>query len=139
MELLGLDEAERDEWTRKFNAGSLHYDHPPLFLYNRPAGVVGEREVMQAIAQERGVGFIDLQRVQPDPKAIRSVKRNLVTETKMVPVKRDGSTLWIAMSNPRDTASLDRFRLETGCRLVPVMAMSNAIQEWIERHYPEGG
>ncbi len=102
-------------------------------------GLVEEREVLQAKAQEAGIGFVDLDRVRIEPDAIACLSRELVTRHGVIPVKKDGSSLWLAMSDHQGMTILDAVKEATGCRVVPVLATPSGIQHAIDRYYPVGG
>ncbi len=101
-------------------------------------GMVGEREVIQARAQEQGIAFADLDRVQIDSSAINIVPERLVKAHSAIPVKKDGTTLWVAMANVSNIAALDDIRMASGCRVVPVLAVPGAIEDAIRKYYGGG-
>jgi len=156
MDLLDLDIVEQANWIRRWNgpsdsrpallnAGRLwraktffKNDHDLVEELIR-RGLVGEREVLQAKAMASGLGFVDLERVQIEPSAFTDVPPDLVTRTRSIPVKRDGGTLFVVVSSSNDSAAIDAFKEATGCRIVPVFAVSAAINEAIEKYFPEGG
>ena len=74
-------------------------------------GFVGEREVIQARAQEQGIAFADLDRVQIDSSALNIVPERLVRAHSAIPVKKDGQNLYVAMANTSNIAALDDIRM----------------------------
>ena len=98
-------------------------------------GFVGEREVIQARAQEQGIAFADLDRVQIDSSALNVVPERLVKAHSAIPVKKDGNTLYVAMANTSNIAALDDIRMASGCRVIPVLAVSGAIEDAIRKNY----
>jgi type IV pilus assembly protein PilB len=100
--------------------------------------IVGEREVMQGKASESGYGFADLDRVQIDSGAINVVPERLVKLHSTIPIKKDGTTLWVATNNPNNIAALDDIRMASGCRVVPVLAVPGAIDDAIKKYYGGG-
>jgi type IV pilus assembly protein PilB len=100
--------------------------------------LTGEREILQAKAQEMGYAFADLDRVVIDPEAIASVPQTVCSEHKIIPVKRDGSNLWLALAEPNDRAALEAVRVVANCRIIPVLAVSSAIDEAIAKYYGAG-
>ena len=100
--------------------------------------LVGEREILQAKAQEAGMAFADLDRVQIDSSAINVVPDRIVKQHNAIPVKKDGQTLWVAMSKPGDIMALDDFKMASGCRVIPVMAVPAAIDDAIKKYYGGG-
>ncbi len=101
-------------------------------------GFVGEREVIQARAQEQGIAFADLDRVQIDSRALNIVPERIVKMHSAIPVKKDGQTLYVAMANTSNIAALDEIRMTSGCRVIPVLAVPGAIEDAIRKNYSSG-
>jgi len=100
--------------------------------------MVGEREVLMAKAQESGLQFADLDRVQIDSSAINVVPERLVKLHNVIPVKKDGTSLWVATTNHNNIAALDDIRMASGLRVIPVMAVPGAIDDAIKKYYGGG-
>ena len=100
--------------------------------------IVGEREILQAKAQEAGMAFADLDRVQIDSSAINIVPERIVKAHSAIPVKKDGQTLWVAMSKVGDIMAIDDIKMASGCRVIPVVAVPAAIEDAIKKYYGGG-
>jgi hypothetical protein len=74
-------------------------------------GMVGERELLMARAQKLNLGFVDLNRVIVSADAIASVPKRMAKHHSVMPLKKDGNTLWIAMSNDTNIAALDDVKM----------------------------
>ncbi len=98
-------------------------------------GMVGEREVLQAKAQEMGYAFVDLDRVTVESSAINVVREQVVKANNVLPVKKQDNTLYVAMSNPSNLNAIDSVALASGCRVVPVLAVPGAIEDAIKKYY----
>ena len=98
----------------------------------------GEREVMEARAQEAGLGFADLDRMTIESSALNIVPERIVKNHSAIPVRKDGQTLWVAMSNPNNVAAIDDLRVASGCRVLPVLAVKGAIEDAIVKYYGGG-
>ncbi len=98
-------------------------------------GIVGEREVMEGKAQEMGHPFVDLDRVTVESSALNVVPERLVKLHNIMPVKKEGNNLWLAMSNINDIRAQDDVRVASGCKVIPVMAVPGAIEDTIRKHY----
>jgi type IV pilus assembly protein PilB len=101
-------------------------------------GMVGEREVLQAKAQEMGMPFVDLDRTQIESSAINVVPERIVTRHTVIPVKKQDNQLWVAMSKPADIQAIDDVTMASGCRVIPVLAVPGAIEDAIRKHYSGG-
>lgn len=100
--------------------------------------MVGEREVLQAKAQEMGYGFVDLDRITIESSAINVVPERLVKQHNAIPVKKDGTNLWVAMQNPSDIIAQDNIKMSSGLRVIPVVAVPGAIEDAIRKYYSGG-
>ena len=76
-------------------------------------GLISERVWLQSRAQEIGMGYVDLDRIQISQIDLFFVSRELVTQTRSMPVKRDGNTLWVAISAHDDRQTLDAYKEAT--------------------------
>jgi len=101
-------------------------------------GMVGEREVLQAKAQEMGMPFVDLDRTQIESSAINVVPERIVTRHNVIPVKKQDNQLWVAMAKPGDIQAIDDVTMASGCRVIPVIAVPGAIEDAIRKHYTSG-
>jgi type IV pilus assembly protein PilB len=101
-------------------------------------GMVGEREVLQAKAQEMGYAFVDLDRITIDSSALNVVQERVVKNHSVVPVKKEGTTLWLATANPNNIQAIDDVALASGCRVVPVLAVPGAIEDALKKYYGGG-
>lgn len=101
-------------------------------------GMAGEREVLEAKAQEAGYAFADLDNVEIDRSAINVVPERIVKLHSVIPVRKDGMNLWLAMSNINNLQAQDDVHIASGCRVHPVMAVPGAIEDAIKRAYTGG-
>jgi type IV pilus assembly protein PilB len=100
--------------------------------------MVGEREVLQAKAQEMGFAFADLDRIQIDSSCLNVVPERMVKAHNAIPVKKDGNNLWVAMVNPNNLNALDDIKIASGLRVIPVVAVTGAIEDAIKKYYGGG-
>ncbi len=98
-------------------------------------GFVAEREVLLAKAQEGGMPFVDLDRVTIESSAINVVPERIAKNHNVVPVKKEGTTIWLAMSNVNNIQAADDVRMVSGCRVIPVVAVPGAIEDAIKKYY----
>ena len=100
--------------------------------------MVGEREVLMARAQEAGMQFVDLDRIQIESSAINVVPERLVKAHTALPVKKDGQRLYVAMANPNNIMALDDIKMASGLMVVPVVAVPGALEDAIKKYYGGG-
>ena len=124
-----LDEAMKvQEQTKNPNLGKILVD----------LGMVGEREVTEAQAQEAGFPFVDLDNVALESSAVNVVPDRIAKQHNVVPVRKDGTMLWVAMSNPNNLEAIDAVRFASGCIVQPAVAVPGAIEDAIKKYYGAG-
>lgn len=96
---------------------------------------VGERELLAAKAQEMGLGFVDLDRVTIESSALNVVPERIIKNHNVIPVKKDGTNLWLAMADVSNISAIDDVRMISGCKVNPVMAVPGAIEDAIRKYY----
>jgi type IV pilus assembly protein PilB len=121
-----LEEAMKvQEQTKNPNLGKILTD----------LGLVGEREVTEALAQEAGYPFVDLDNVSLESSAINVVPDRIAKQHSVIPVRKDGTMLWVAMQNPNNLEAIDAVRFASGCMVKPAVAVPGAIEDAIKRYY----
>lgn len=101
-------------------------------------GMVGEREVLQAKAQEMGIAFADLDRVTIDSTAINALPERIAKNHAVIPVKKQDNNLYVAMANTNNLQAIDDIQMASGCRVIPVLAVPGAIDDALKKYYGGG-
>jgi len=121
-----LDEATKvQEQSNTPNLGKILID----------LGMVGEREVTEAQAQEAGYPFVDLDNVSLESSAVNVVPDRIAKQHSVIPVRKDGMVLWVAMKDPNDIEAIDAIRFASGCQVKPAIAVRGAIEDAIKKYY----
>jgi type IV pilus assembly protein PilB len=98
-------------------------------------GYLGEREMIEGKAQEEGLNFVDLDRYQIDSNAINMVPERIVKNHTVIPVRKEGNVLYVAMPNPNNIQAIDDVRMVSRLDVKPVRAVPEAIEEAIRKYY----
>ena len=98
-------------------------------------GLVQELEITKLLARQYRMPAVDLSRFEVDPKLIRLMPADLATKHVVLPLKREGRTLTIAMADPTDHGLLEDLKFITRYDLFPVIAGEFTLRMLIERHY----
>lgn len=120
-----LLEAKRVQTQSKHDLGKVLTDF----------GFADEQEIMSTKAQRLGIGYVDLDRVQIEALAIDSVQKEIAKLHTIFPVERQGDNLWLALADLNDIRAMDAARSASGCRVIPVLAVQQAIIDAISKHY----
>ncbi|MFN3728800.1 MAG: GspE/PulE family protein [Fimbriimonadaceae bacterium] len=98
-------------------------------------GMVGEREVIEAKAQEAGIPFVNLDSINIESSALNIVPERIAKAHNVIPVRKQDNTLYLAMADTINIEAQDQVRMASGCRVVPVLAVPGAIEDAIRKYY----
>ncbi len=98
-------------------------------------GYVGSEDLTQAIAEEYGREYVNLQGIVIPPAIIELVPESVARENAILPYQVDGETLRVVVSDPNDIETFDKLRFILNRQIEPVLAPREAIQEAVNRHY----
>ncbi|MDQ7780284.1 MAG: ATPase, T2SS/T4P/T4SS family, partial [Planctomycetota bacterium] len=101
-------------------------------------GSVPEGELLSSIALELNVPPLDVEKVDFEERAIKTLTQELASYYCVMPVARIGNVLTLAVANPFDVLKLDDLRLVTECEIRPVVSMEKAIRKAIQKGYNPG-
>lgn len=83
-------------------------------------------------AQERGWAFVDLSRVEIAVTTTALLPWKIIVEHCVLPVKRDGGTLWVATPS-FEAGPVDLVKEITGLRAIPVLCTQGDLDRQIRR------
>ena len=100
-------------------------------------GFASERDVTEAVAQEKGLPFVDLNKFVPEPSAVNVVPENIARRHTVIPVRKDSNTniLYVAMADVNNPYATDDLHMVSHCIIRPVLAAATAIEDAITRVY----
>jgi len=101
-------------------------------------GFLGEQDLVRALARQHRIPAVDLERVRLDPKILKLVPSDIAIKHQVLPLRRVGRTLTVAMANPTDLGVLDDLKFVTRLDIEPVIAGDFSLRKIIEKEY-EGG
>jgi type IV pilus assembly protein PilB len=98
-------------------------------------GMVNEDSLIGFLSRQYGVPSITLSQLDIDPEVTRLIPAQIARKYEVLPVKRAGNTLTLAMADPTNVFALDDISFMTNLQVVPVVASQGAIRKAIERIY----
>jgi type IV pilus assembly protein PilB len=102
-------------------------------------GYVPEEKLLQFLAQQYRVPAVDLKMYQNvDPAIIKHVPLELVKKHMVLPLRRVGATLTVAMLDPTNMLALDDLKFRTNYTIAPVIAAETSLVETIKKYYGVG-
>src|SRR5664279_6193632 len=101
-------------------------------------GMIDELELTKALARHFRMPAVDLSRFEADAKILCLIPADLARKRMVLPLKREGRTLTVAVADPADQGLLDDLKFITRFDLFPVLAGEQTLRNLIERHYETG-
>ena len=98
-------------------------------------GFVPADEIAALRGAQYGVRSVDLSGFEIEPGVLELIPADTAREHGVVPLRRSGATLTVAITDPRNVAVLDEVRFRTGCAVEPLLASEAAVAEAIARYY----
>jgi type IV pilus assembly protein PilB len=98
-------------------------------------GFIQEVELTKMLAKQYKMPAVDLSRFEVDPKIAKMIPTDLATRNLVIPLKRDGRTLTVAMADPTNLGVLDDLKFITRYDIFPVIAGEFTLRSIIEKIY----
>jgi type IV pilus assembly protein PilB len=96
-----------------------------------------EEQLIGFLSRQYGLPSITLSQLDIDPEVLKLVPDTIAKKYEVLPIKRQGSTLTLAMADPTNVFALDDIAFMTNLQVTPVVASQGAIRKAIERNYTE--
>ncbi|MCI0452562.1 MAG: type IV-A pilus assembly ATPase PilB [Candidatus Latescibacteria bacterium] len=126
--LVSQDQLARALESQQTGGGTLSYNLVKT-------GAISEMAFAEFMGQVYNVPAVDLDAVLVDPNAVDLIPADVATKFQVVPLKREGRTLTLAMANPDNIFAIDDIKFITGFDVRPVVATETAIKRCIDRMY----
>jgi type IV pilus assembly protein PilB len=99
-------------------------------------GFVSETDLTRVLARKYRVKAVDLSRIDTvDQRVVNLVKPEIAVRHLVLPLRRVGRTLTVAMANPTNLDAIDELRFSTGYDIEPVVAGEYSLKQAVEKHY----
>ena len=101
-------------------------------------GAIQEVDLTKIIARTYKMPAVDLSKFEVDPKLLRLVPAELATKHTLLPLKRDGRTLTVAVADPTNQEILEDLKFVTRYDIFPVLGGESTLRAAIEKAYDAG-
>ncbi len=100
-------------------------------------GYIEETEVTKMLARQYRMPAVDLSRFEVDPKILKLLTGDIATKYTVLPLKREGRTLTIAIADPNNVTAIEDIKFITRCDVFPVVAGEYTLRNAIDRYYQQ--
>jgi type IV pilus assembly protein PilB len=101
-------------------------------------GAIQEVELTKIIARTYKMPAVDLSKFEVDQKILRLVPADLALKHCILPLKREGRTLTVAVADPTDQGILEDLKFVTRYDIFPVLAAESTLRAVIDKQYDQG-
>jgi type IV pilus assembly protein PilB len=102
-------------------------------------GFVNEVELTRMLARQYRMPAVDLTNFEVDPRIAKLIPSELAQRHLVLPLKREGRTLTVAMADPSDLGVIDDLKFITRYDIFPVIAGEYTLRNAVDKYYGESG
>jgi type IV pilus assembly protein PilB len=98
-------------------------------------GFVAEDELTRMLARQYRVPAVDLDKVAVEEKILRLIPTDVANKHLVLPLRRVGRMLTVAMTNPTDFSAIDDLKFITKLDIEPVIVGEYTLRKHLENYY----
>src|SRR4029453_12776242 len=97
--------------------------------------LINEDQLIAFLSKQYGIPSITVTQLDVDAEVIKLVPAQIARKYEVLPIKRAGNQLTLAMADPTNVFAVDDVGFMTNLQVVPVVASQGAIRQAIDRFY----
>jgi type IV pilus assembly protein PilB len=98
-------------------------------------GFVDEDELTRMLSKQYRLPAVDLEKVKVDEKIYSLIDSDMAYKHLVLPLRKVGRTLTVAMANPTDNQAIDVLRFKTRFDIEPVIVGEFTLRKHLEEYY----
>ncbi|CAM3941222.1 GspE/PulE family protein [Mesobacillus thioparans] len=98
-------------------------------------GLITEQQLIEVLEFQLGIPHISLYRYPFDTKLFTLIPKEMAKRKLVIPLKKEGDKLFVAMADPMDFFTVDDLRLSTGFHVETAIATKDDILRAINKYY----
>ncbi len=95
--------------------------------------MVDARQIAVAAASEFGVPLFDLDAMDLDMEAVKSVDQRLLAKHQVLPLVLRGKRLFLGVADPTDLAAIDEIKFQSGMRVDPIIVEQDKLAAMVHK------
>jgi type IV pilus assembly protein PilB len=130
-----LKEGILDEKTLQTAVDEHEKTGQSLINILKKENLLDEDQLVQVVAGTNQTEFINLSPDMVEPMVAHLIPYEVANRYNVIPIKREGDHLQVAMGSPLNLSVRDQIEMKTGYKVVPVAATPSAIKRAIHFHF----
>ncbi|WP_286229284.1 GspE/PulE family protein [Neobacillus mesonae] len=98
-------------------------------------GFISEQQLIEVLEYQLGVPHISLIQYPFETNLFTLIPKETAKRNLIIPLKKEGNKLFVAMADPMDFIVIDDLRLSTGFQIEPAIATKDDILRTINKYY----
>ena len=98
-------------------------------------GYITERQLVEVLEFQLGFSSVSMYDMKVDPDVLALIPESMARKHGVIPLRRNGGKIVVAMEDPLDYEAIEEIRLAAGADIQPVIAARSEIEQAINRHY----
>jgi type IV pilus assembly protein PilB len=98
-------------------------------------GYITEQQLIEVLEMQLGIPHVSLYRYPFDETLFTLIPKEFAKRNWVVPLKKQGDKLFVAMADPMDYFMINDLRMATGFQIEPLIAIKDDIIRTINRYY----
>jgi len=136
LESRAIDESKLDELKKEIKEEVSSYKEVEDILISK--GVVTEEQLLYSYSRYFNMDYIDLSKVKIDTDVLPLIPAAMLNKNIIIPLKKEGDYLLVALRDPFDVALLDELKIVTNLKIKPLLAKKEDILKAIRNYYGLG-
>jgi len=100
-------------------------------------GLIDDRQLTEALGRQSGMQVVDLSEMMIGPDLIDMVPVNVAETYQVIPIAYDGSTLTVALADPKNISMLDDLKFMLNCDVKGAVSDPEAVAKAFEKYYAD--
>jgi type IV pilus assembly protein PilB len=101
-------------------------------------GYVDDQRLTQFVAKQYSLPSVNLSELEIDQTVLKLVPREICEKHQVIPIRRNGPTLVVAMADPSNIYAIDELKFLTQYNIDPVVTSEASIETALSRYYDKG-
>jgi type IV pilus assembly protein PilB len=98
-------------------------------------GFITEDAITSFLGKQLNLPTVNLSSSELDPQVLKLIPAEIAQKFQVMPIKRSGRTLFLAMSNAADVFTMENIAFLTGMEVKPVVCAETSLEKALDKYY----
>jgi len=98
-------------------------------------GALSEENLARALSKQLGLPFVDLEKTSVPEDLMGLLSANFLLKHRVIPIKREGNIIKVAMANPLDHSTINDVEFITGGSVQPMVTTPSAVETFLKSRF----